>query len=88
MSVKREVAEIVYATDPRRLSDTVKAGLLEPQSPGGVCAHPSVARLHADAIGTAPIASRGADTLSDGDRVMNSGKGMSGGPTSLSDVHP
>lgn len=62
MSGTREVAEIVYATDPQRLSDMVKAGLLEPQSPGGVCAHPPVARLHAGAIGTAPIASRGADT--------------------------
>ena len=40
MSVKREVAENVYATDPRRLSDMVKAGLLEPQSPGGATRAP------------------------------------------------
>ena len=33
MSGTREVAEVVYATDPQRLSDMVKAGLLEPQSP-------------------------------------------------------
>ena len=35
MSVKREVVENVYTADPQRLSDMVKAGLLEPQSPSG-----------------------------------------------------
>src|SRR5262245_2569988 len=62
----------------------VKAGLLEPQSPCGGSAHPSVARLYADAIRTTPFSFRGVYTLPDGDRAMSPGKGMSGEPTSLS----
>lgn len=49
MSEKREAVEDVYAADPRRLSEMVKAVLLEPQFLRGGMAHPSVARLYADA---------------------------------------
>lgn len=34
MLVKREVPENVYGPVPQHLSDKVKAGLLEPESPG------------------------------------------------------
>ena len=49
MLLTRGGAEDVYAPALQRLSDKAKAGLPEPQCPGVEPAHPSVARLYADA---------------------------------------
>ena len=50
MLVKREAPEDVWGADLQHLDDTAKAGLLESQSPAVESAHPSVARLHTDAV--------------------------------------
>ena len=83
MLLKRRVAEDVYATAPLRLGDRAKAGLPEPQCPGGERSHPSVARLYADARDSSRITSRRGHALITGRWLMKPSKGMSAEPTSL-----
>jgi len=79
----RGVAEDVYATALQRLSDRAKAGLPEPQCPGVECAHPSVARLYADARESRRFNFCRRYALLVGRWLMKPFKGMSAEPTSL-----
>src|SRR5215813_1078207 len=83
MLLKRGGAEDVYAPAPQRLSDKAKAALPEPQCPGMECAHPSVARLHADAYESPRLTFRRRYALLVGRWLMKLFKGMSAEPTSL-----
>ena len=64
--MKREVTEDVYAAVLQRLNDMAKAKLLESQCPVMERAHPSVARLYADAIGSRKFLFRLWYALTDG----------------------
>ena len=79
----RGVAEDVYATALQRLSDRAKAGLPEPQCPGVEFAHPSVARLHADARESRRFNFCRRYALLVGRWLMKPFKGMSAEPTLL-----
>ena len=79
----RGVAEDVYATALQRLSDRAKAGLPEPQCPGVEFAHPSVARLYADARESRRFNFCRRYALLVGRWLMKPFKGMSAEPTSL-----
>ena len=83
MLLKRGVAEDVYAAALQRLSDRAKAGLPEPQCPGVEFAHPSVARLHADARESRRFNFCRRYALLVGRWLMKPFKGMSAEPTSL-----
>ena len=78
MLVKRGMTEDVYGMALQRLNDRAKAGLPEPQSPGVECAHSSVARLHADALGYGQLNFRWPDALCMGRWPMRPFKGMNG----------
>ena len=76
-------AEDVYATALQRLSDRAKAGLPEPQCPGMERAHPSVARLYADARDSHRLTFRRGYALITDRWLMKPFKGMSAEPTSF-----
>ena len=84
MLVKRGITEDVYGMALQRLSDTAKAGLLEPQCPGMERAHSSVARLHTDAPDNCQLTFRWQHALVRGRWPMRPLKDMNAEPTSLS----
>ena len=83
MLIKRGALEGVQGAAPQRLSDMVKAGLLEPQCPAGGMAHPSATRLRPTPSTVTDSISRPWQSLVDGRCVVNASKGMSGEPKSL-----
>lgn len=84
MSVKRRPSEDVWDDALQRLSDMVKAGLLESQSSSGGRLLPSVARLNADAVELCDVPSFGRrGTLVNGEWAVSPLKRMSGEPSSL-----
>ena len=88
MMGKRERSEDVYGFVPQRLCDRVRAALPKPQCPVVEESHSSGARLDADATTTHELPFLSWDALRGGRCAVSALKGMSGAPTSRSDVPP
>ena len=77
---ERQTTEDVYEVVPQRLRNKAKPELAEPQCPAVERAHPSVARLKPDALGSLGIAVSSGYTLTKQRCLTKTFKGVSGEP--------
>jgi hypothetical protein len=88
MSGKRMNSETVYGSDPQDLSDTVKAGLPEPQDPLSKVSYPGTAVKYPGRPSDTAKDSQLRATASRRDRVaMSHQKGLKRAPNSLYYIH-